>query len=170
MTDNNMPEDKKVAKRAYVKAWKKANPDKVRSYAKVYRERNKDKARAYNDAYRAANPDKVRAWGKSYREANKDKTSASNKARYAANPDKNRNRKYLRNYGITLQDYEDMYIALGGHCQICGGYQDRLAVDHRHDTGEVRGLLCTKCNAGIGALQDDQGVISRALAYVGASA
>ena len=55
-----------------------------------------------------------------------------------------------RNFGITLEQYDQMFEEQGGVCAICDGIEKnrRLAVDHDHDhdTGRVRGLLCTKCN------------------------
>ena len=52
-------------------------------------------------------------------------------------------------YGITAEDYQRLYLLQGERCAICGvatGKRKRLAVDHDHETGEVRGLLCGKCN------------------------
>lgn len=63
-----------------------------------------------------------------------------------------------------------MLDAQGGGCAICGeGPGDRfhLVVDHDHQTSEVRGLLCTACNVGIGNLRDDPDLLRRALAYLG---
>lgn len=52
-------------------------------------------------------------------------------------------------YGITAEDYRALLVAQGGVCAICEratGRTKRLAVDHDHDTGAVRGLLCSQCN------------------------
>lgn len=52
-------------------------------------------------------------------------------------------------YGITHAEYQALYTAQGGLCAICqraNGKTRRLAVDHNHETGEVRGLLCKTCN------------------------
>jgi hypothetical protein len=76
----------------------------------------------------------------------------------------------LRNkFGITPDDYQRMLEDQGGVCAVCGGLDygnKKLAVDHDHATGKVRGLLCRRCNMGIGLLQDDQRVLRRALAYL----
>jgi len=69
----------------------------------------------------------------------------------------------LAKYGITAEQYEEMNRLQGGRCLICGqaergtrrGIPKTLAVDHDHDTGEIRGLLCSKCNTAIGLLDDD---------------
>lgn len=59
-------------------------------------------------------------------------------------------------YGIGIEKYEEMLIAQDGRCGICAAQvaNDRnLDVDHDHSTGEVRGLLCTRCNQGVGFLE-----------------
>ena len=63
--------------------------------------------------------------------------------------------KIRNTYGITAQQYAALYTAQGGRCPICGiatGKARRLAVDHNHHTGEIRGLLCSPCNITIGRL------------------
>lgn len=75
----------------------------------------------------------------------------------------------LRRYGLTEADYEAMQIAQGFRCAICHSTPppgERLAVDHCHDTGAVRGLLCRRCNTGIGLLRDDPQILSAAVAYL----
>ena len=64
-----------------------------------------------------------------------------------------RRMKYQRMYGITIEDYDRMYEEQGGRCAICrtdqpGGAGERFSVDHDHETGKVRGLLCNNCNTG----------------------
>lgn len=68
---------------------------------------------------------------------------------------KNSDLKY--NYGITLQEYNDLLQSQDGKCGICSKFPSnkRLAVDHNHITGEVRGLLCDNCNRGIGMFDVD---------------
>ena len=63
-----------------------------------------------------------------------------------------------RLYKITPADYNKMLNEQGGKCAICGaippfGKYKRLVVDHDHETGKVRGLLCPRCNAGLGFLE-----------------
>lgn len=66
-------------------------------------------------------------------------------------------RTRLKKLGVSEQDYEKMLNAQGGVCAICGGPPDtrwkKLAVDHCHQTGVVRGLLCMTCNTMLGRLE-----------------
>lgn len=76
-----------------------------------------------------------------------------------------------KTYGVTEEEYRILYEAQGGRCAICRratGKARRLAVDHNHKTGEVRGLLCKPCNSyGIAMFaRDDPEVLERAAAYL----
>lgn len=78
--------------------------------------------------------------------------------------------KLFVNYGLRLGQYDEMLTAQNGVCAICGGVNKsgkRLAVDHCHETGEVRGLLCTNCNTAIGKLGHDQALLRAAIQYLG---
>ena len=87
-----------------------------------------------------------------------------------------RNENYKRRYGITLEEYSKMHISQKGLCAICenpettidkrSGAIKNLSVDHCHDTGKVRGLLCNNCNRGIGLLKDSSIIIYKAAKYV----
>lgn len=71
-----------------------------------------------------------------------------------------RNKHLEYKYGITSEQYEEMLKEQSNRCAICGiGEQhtenSRLCVDHDHNTNEVRGLLCKKCNQGLGLFQDN---------------
>ena len=69
-----------------------------------------------------------------------------------------RRKHYKAKFGITLLQYDEMFELQNGVCAICGQVDitgRRLAVDHNHSTGEVRGLLCTKCNVRVGVLENE---------------
>lgn len=80
----------------------------------------------------------------------------------------------MRNYKISYNKYEEMFTEQGGVCGICGseGFlmnpyaRVKLVVDHCHDTGAVRGLLCHNCNRALGLLKDSQESLSNALQYL----
>ena len=75
-----------------------------------------------------------------------------------------------RDFGITLEDYNEMFDRQNGCCAICGKHQSvqryRLSVDHNHETGMVRGLLCVKCNAGLGNFNENPGLFDAAKSYL----
>jgi hypothetical protein len=85
------------------------------------------------------------------------------------NPSKTRDIKLKQLYGISHGTYERLLEDQDGVCSICQSVCDmgrRLAVDHDHTTGRVRGLLCARCNRGIGSLRDDPALLDRAAAYL----
>ena len=74
-----------------------------------------------------------------------------------------------RTYGITVEDYEEMWDEQDGSCAICDEeFADHThgKVDHNHKTGKVRGLLCNKCNTGLGDFDDDPGLLRDAADYI----
>ena len=77
-----------------------------------------------------------------------------------------KNRDLKRAYGITLLDYENMYRDQLGRCAICNDFKVVLNVDHCHQTGEVRALLCNSCNGGMGLFKDDIIKLRRAADYL----
>jgi hypothetical protein len=73
-----------------------------------------------------------------------------------------------RRYGISRADYAALLARQGGVCAICGKPPEKtLCVDHCHSTGKIRGLLCRKCNFGLGCYGEDQAALIAALAYLG---
>ena len=72
----------------------------------------------------------------------------------------------VRRYGITLADQESMKKAQDGRCYICRRISKRLGVDHDHDTGLVRGMLCWKCNQGLTFFTDSARSLDRAVKYM----
>ncbi len=90
------------------------------------------------------------------------------------------NHLLLANHGITRKDWNKMYEDQGGTCAICDGegfvmrkskYTDyTLCVDHCHETGKIRGLLCHNCNRALGLLQDSADSLKKAIKYLSESA
>ena len=86
------------------------------------------------------------------------------------NPEYNRvivERRREKELGVSAEEYARRNRYQKGLCVICGGKtKQQLAVDHNHKTGEVRGLLCGRCNAGLGLFQDDTNILAKAEVYV----
>lgn len=76
-----------------------------------------------------------------------------------------RNLNLVKNYGITIDDYDRMYEDKEGLCYICGR-QRNLVVDHDHKTGKVRKLLCSGCNTGIAQFEHNPSLFEKAKEYV----
>lgn len=91
--------------------------------------------------------------------AHKERALANNKRWRDANKEYNLVRTWrqrlLRNFGMTPEDYAAMLSAQGGVCLICKNKckRGRLAVDHSHEAGRVRGLLCRQCNINLGHVE-----------------
>ena len=79
-----------------------------------------------------------------------------------------------KSYGITYDDYNKMFIEQNGCCAICDTHitdinhkhKKHLCIDHNHETGKVRGLLCDSCNRGIGLLKDNYKILIKAANYL----
>ena len=82
-------------------------------------------------------------------------------------------RNNVRRYGITVEDFQRMYDEQGGVCAICHRLDPsgrRLCIDHCHDTGKIRGLLCCVCNIAISSLETDADWAIKALQYLESNA
>jgi hypothetical protein len=79
-------------------------------------------------------------------------------------------RRRLRRYGLTVEEYKVLLAAQEGICAICGGPPTGMGksyhVDHDHETGVVRGLLCSNCNTALGLLGDDPARLAVAINYL----
>jgi hypothetical protein len=74
----------------------------------------------------------------------------------------------MRVHGVSKKEFDDMYESQGGRCPICDYMisKDNMKIDHDHGTMEVRGLLCSNCNVGIGMLKDDTDILAAAIRYL----
>ncbi len=123
---------------------------------KFWRRKHKEQVRVYGAQYYAKNKKHCRKLIKRWRQAHKDHS---------------RNKYLKRVYGITSEQYEEILIGQKECCAICGDHQSkfkrRLHVDHNHETGEIRGLLCTNCNRMLGHAQDSKDILMRGVQYLG---
>lgn len=70
-------------------------------------------------------------------------------------------------YKLTLKDYEIMLVKQDNRCAICNRISESvLHVDHDHESGKIRGLLCGSCNRGLGSLGDSIELLEKAISYL----
>lgn len=81
-------------------------------------------------------------------------------------PEQRRFKHLKRAYNLTPEEFSLMVLEQGGLCASCQKQNDNLCVDHDHDTGVIRGLLCQKCNSGIGLLGDNLEGLEKAVNYL----
>lgn len=116
----------------------------------------KDCANLYKNKYTADNIEKIR------------KTKREHSSRMYQTRGKNNHLK--RTFGITLDQYNQMFQSQGGRCGICEVHQTELTkalcVDHCHKTSKIRGLLCDLCNRGLGSFRDSENLFISAAKYI----
>lgn len=103
-----------------------------------------------------------RSRAKKWREENPERFRASTRAWYLKHKDEvceiERHRSRFKLYGITKEQYEQMLEEHLNQCAICGkkveDCEKSLSIDHDHETGKVRGLLCAGCNFLVGRIED----------------
>ena len=122
----------------------------------MYRDLDKKRAtrKRLNDEYRKNNRARIREYNKKYREEH---------------PEKFLSYRLKRKFDITVEQYQKILDDQGGVCAICFSKcvsGKPLSVDHCHSTGEVRGLLCLRCNTGLGQFQDSVGRLEQAIRYI----
>lgn len=137
----------------YAKEYRRTHKEEIAMKGKEYRkipkviESNLERGRKYRETHREHVNEKARLWKRTH-------------------PDRARNSYYLKTYGISLEEYNNMFEEQEGKCAICGKYYTTLHVDHNHKTGDLRGLLCRNCNVGIGLLHEDREILINALDYL----
>jgi hypothetical protein len=131
----------KACAAAHLRAWREKNQEHVEAYEREYRKR----------------PERI------------EKHRQRSRQRYHASPEVFRDKYLQRTFGISLDDYNSLLELQGGVCAICNqtckSGRD-LAVDHDHQTGQVRALLCMNCNRAIGWLQDKPELLMSATEYL----
>lgn len=71
-----------------------------------------------------------------------------------------------KRYQLTLEDFQTMEASQQKRCQICKSATNPLSVDHNHENGKIRGLLCTSCNLGLGHFHDSPRLLRCAAKYL----
>lgn len=136
-----------------------------------------EKRKEYRDWWKAKNPGKQAEYSRAYRERHPVRTKAAQQkylVEVRRSPE-GRLAEYFRHirraYGVTQEDYQSRLDEQGGVCAVCGTDQfgTRLnlpVVDHCHDTGTVRGLLCQSCNKAAGLCMDNPSTLRKLAHYL----
>jgi 5-methylcytosine-specific restriction endonuclease McrA len=105
---------------------------------------------------------------KQWRANNKEQQKQNMRQWYFNNTERQKEYHRQRKYGISTEEYAAMLQAQNNCCAICGGgFDDQTpVVDHKHDTNKIRGLLCSRCNVGIGMLGDSVDNLLSAAEYL----
>jgi len=145
-------------------AWSKAAQS---AYMKVYLAEHGDEIRARKRASRAADPLKIHATQNAYYQAHKEEIQAKRRVKYHTEDARVKRRHRLREklYGLSPDDYERMLEAQGHRCAICEREQ-KLHVDHDHETGAVRALLCGPCNTALGLMRENTSALLSMVRYI----
>lgn len=150
----------------------KYNKESKKEYYLVNREDILNKARNRSKTNKA----KKKEYNIEYRIKNREKLLLKDKEKYIKNKDKNKDRLLRKCFGISLDDYLLMFNNQNGLCKICNKPETAkqvnseavrmLAVDHDHDTGKIRSLLCSRCNLALGQFNDDIVILESAIEYL----
>lgn len=165
--------------------WIANNPEKRKASRQKFQEKNKEALRLKQREYRKNNKDSIREknlvkniteekrlhrnkYHAEWRAKNKDKMQ---EARRKRNAKPNALRKHLLKYahGLTLEQYDELLHAQNSVCAICQttcNTKKVLSVDHDHNTGAIRGLLCNACNQALGLLKDNPDIAFNANIYL----
>jgi hypothetical protein len=145
-------------------------PKRVRDPEKVQLQGQRYYAK--DPARRLRSRERAKRW---YYEHKAQALAGSKRRREArSNTDYDRDKNLSRLYGLSAAQYDRMFLEQNGRCYICGqeetrthgGKPSRLAVDHNHETGQVRRLLCCGCNTLLGGARENPMTLEKAAAYL----
>lgn len=151
-----MTEDQKEKRRQYDKERYQKNREFIRSQHREYQKQNREILKQKANEYRRKNREIILQKNRNYSKSAEQKL-------------KRRKRDLTKTYGITFDDYKRIWFEQNGCCGICRRFQKEikrpLFVDHCHETGKLRGLLCHNCNAALGLLKEDVTVMQNLINY-----
>ena len=127
---------------------------------KVYRLANAEKVSSYRKNYYVEHQEVEKTKMKDYREKKTTSTDARKQQR---------ERRLKKDFGLSLEHYDELLQQQNNVCAICGNPNQTkgpLAVDHNHNTGKIRELLCIRCNMGLGAVNEDISILTAMIEYL----
>jgi hypothetical protein len=152
-----------MTKAEYLKVWRQEHTDYMQQYHKGYYQKNHELVGGNNKKYYLEHRDELLEYKKEYYHKNKHKFSK-------LTPYQNRKRSLKNLYKLSLKEYRQLLRKQGYKCALCKmRVRYRLHVDHCHKTNKIRGLLCKKCNFGLGQFNDSMTLLQKAIGYLGRS-
>ena len=149
------------------------HPDRRPEAQRRFRARHPDRMKEASKQYRARYPGRCAEAQRRWKDRNREKLNCASALQRKENLDLRReieHRSYLKiRYGITIEQFNETLARQDGCCAICGTDDPgwgKWHVDHCHETGIVRGLLCHPCNTGMGMLRDSKSLLRKAIAYL----
>lgn len=127
--------------------------EQKRQYQRKYYQQRKAHYRILNREWRKTNPDRARfLWRRSV----------------ARNRNKINERQRFKRHGITLDEYNKILESQNSLCAICYDslVSNRKHLDHCHNSNKIRGILCSKCNHGLGLFRDNPQLLANAIYYL----
>lgn len=160
------------ARREYLRQWYRRNTARWKQHAQSWRKANRERMLASLREYYLANREELLAAGSLYYAANRDQHYASTRAWARRNAERfgdfRRKERLMKKFGLTLVSFKERVAAQQGLCAICRQSPGKrtLDVDHDHRTGQIRNLLCRRCNFVLGAVKENRWVLKRMVAYL----
>ncbi len=136
------------------------------AYSRKYYRENHEKALEAGRKWAKNNNEKVKITKKAYYDKNNKEILEKRRVWKKNNPDKMKNYSLKQNFGISLEDYKSLSEKQNHLCLICKLPTKTLVVDHNHETGKIRGLLCHLCNCGIGHFKENINSLENAINYL----
>lgn len=141
-----------------------------KDYRSNWYKQNKERLLKKMKEYVEANKEEVKIQRQKARDRYREETQMKDRKRYASLSPEEKKRLQVKKYGITLEEYNQMFANQGYRCAICGSDDSKskldFCVDHCHNTGKVRGILCHGCNKGIGYFEDNLNNLESAIKYL----
>lgn len=150
--------------------WYKENKNKIKKRVKKASRRSylKNKEEVLKRSSEYEHTERRKKNHKFWKLNNPEKIRVSRRKTYLTHKDYYRNRRLKKTYGISLNQFKDILINQHNRCGICHKkfIEIQPCIDHNHNTGLIRGILCRSCNSGIGLLKDNINILLKALDWV----
>ena len=170
-TEENMvqtKEEKRAYDKAYYESHKEESKASNKAYynshkeeLKAYRDSHKEESKAYSKAYNELHKEELKDYSKAYTDSHKEEKQVY----YDSHKEELKAWSLKHKYNLNIDEYKQMFIDQNNKCKICGEeFRQTPNVDHNHQTGKVRGLLCHNCNLRVGWVEND--LLEKTIKYI----